>query len=146
MVAVKLGPTLGRYAAHEVVFALVALAGACKKEPVDPERERCVAERARIAATIASSTQCASDSECEILFTKCGLPGDCGGVAIAKSAAPALRARSTAYFDAGCWGTGTTPDQECPDLYDRAQRGRCEPRGPAFCAGGTCKAAPPAGR
>ena len=139
----KSGATLSRDAARGVLCALVALAGACKKEPVDRERERCVAERASIVATVASSTQCANDSDCEILFSKCGLPGDCGGVAIAKSAAPALEARSTAYFDAGCSRTGMTSDQECPDLYDRVQRGRCETRRPAFCAGGTCKAAPP---
>ena len=137
---------LVRYAAQGVVSALVAFAGACKKEPVDPERERCIAERASIVAALASSTQCANDSDCEMLFAECGLPGDCGGVAIAKSAAPALEARSTAYFDAGCSRKGMTSTQVCPDLYDRAQRGRCEARGPAFFAGGACKAAPPAGR
>lgn len=137
--SVKLRSRPGRYFAP----ALLAFACACKTEPVDPESERCKAERASIVAIFASSTRCAKDSDCKLLFTDCSLPGDCGGVAVATTAAPALEARSKAFFDAGCAAKVRTPSEECPDLYDRRMMGRCETKGPAFCSRGTCQAARP---
>lgn len=129
-----------------VVPGLLACASSCRKEPFDAEGERCKAERASIVATFASSTQCTKDSDCELLFTHCGLPGDCGGIAVTTTAAPALAARSKAFFDAGCSRKVLTPPEECPDLRDRTPMGRCAPKGPASCSSGTCRAAPPPAR
>ena len=124
-----------------VAFALVATS--CNKERVDPETARCSAARAAVTALIASSKRCETDADCEIFAPSCGLPFDCGGVAVTKTSASTLRNRSDAFARDGCVSKIAKP-WECPDLRDRAHYARCAPLGPPACRAGSCEAhAPP---